>query len=395
MDEFWSIVFLPNNSNNIRLEHQHQEQDDHEFDECPSAITSRYFTILPPHETAFEPLTLQIQMNCNEGVFSDISAIPWDASYLLAGYLYGTHEGRRLCFDACHSSHGDDGTNPYDAEIPRQGGILELGSGLGIVGMAAVAASMAIGDATNSDCVHAQNCTGKYRDSHHSTYGNVSKREKSCPFTNRVVMTDINDNGILSHLKRNVDANLAVILGRDHHSNISQKSQERMTSICVSVEPCDWIEVSSHLQSKIPSKHDQQQHVSEAFMSTKTNFPTGPFTLVLGSALIYLPQHAAACADTLYYYLSYDDDGGDSTTSHESLLVETKQQRQAILVQLPDRCGFTTHFLPRCCELGLEVTCREFEEEFIARVETGLGESIPSVREYRMYFIRMKNESVV
>jgi hypothetical protein len=121
MDEFWSIVFLPNNNNdNAGLEQQQQQQHDHEFDECPSVITTQYFTILPPHETAIEPLTLQIQMNRNEGVFSDISAIPWDASYLLAGYLYGTHEGRRLCFDACHSLHGNDGMDPFITRISNR-----------------------------------------------------------------------------------------------------------------------------------------------------------------------------------------------------------------------------------------------------------------------------------
>eukprot|EP00804_Cyclotella_cryptica_P014051 CCRYP_019149-RA/>CCRYP_019149-RA protein AED:0.24 eAED:0.24 QI:0/-1/0/1/-1/1/1/0/394 len=387
MDEFWSIAFLPNN-NNDRNALERQQQFDHEFNESPSVVTTRYFTILPPRRTTLEPLTLQIQLNANEGVLSDISAIPWDASYLLAAYMFGTQEGRRLCFDACHPLLGNDGRDP---SVVHSGGILELGSGLGIVGMAAVAASIALGDAFDNDGVKVRNCAGQHQ-GNQSYNDNVIAREISCPCINRVVMTDLNDNEILSHLRRNVDANLAVLHGAHHHPIYSQTSHETVTSCCISVQPCDWMEVSSHLQTELLHK---RQPAKKDPVYANINFPTGPFTLILGSALIYLPQHAAACADTLYYYLSYGTtNDNEGTATHESFVVGAKLQRQAILVQFPDRCGFATHFLPRCHELGLEVTCNEFEEDFIERVEAGLGDRIPSVREYRMYFIRMKSESV-
>ncbi|KAL3780609.1 hypothetical protein HJC23_010047 [Cyclotella cryptica] len=387
MDEFWSIAFLPNN-NNGKKALERQQQHDHEFNDSPSAVTRRYVTILPPHCTTLEPLTLHIQLNANEGVFSDISAIPSDASYLLAAYLYGTQEGHRVCFDACHPLSGKDGKDP---SVVRGGGILELGSGLGIVGTAAVAASIALGDASDNDGVKVRHCPGKHQ-GNQSNNDNIIEREIACQCINRVVMTDLNDNEILSHLRRNVDANLAVLHSAHHNSNNSQTSHETVTSCCISVEPCDWMEVSSHLQTELLHK---RQPVKNDPVYASINFPTGPFTLILGSALIYLPQHAAACADTLYYYLSYGTtNDNEGTATHESFVVGAKLQRQAILVQLPDRCGFATHFLPRCHELGLEVTCKEFEEDLIERVEAGLGDRIPSVREYPMYFIRLKSESV-
>eukprot|EP00804_Cyclotella_cryptica_P003484 CCRYP_002126-RA/>CCRYP_002126-RA protein AED:0.33 eAED:0.33 QI:0/-1/0/1/-1/1/1/0/266 len=224
MDEFWRIAFLPNNNNDKNALERQQHQD-HEFNESPSVVTTQYFTILPPHRTTLEPLTLQIQLNANEGVLSDISAIPWDASYLLAAYLYGTQEGCRVCFDACHPLSGKDGR---DLSVVRGGVILELGSGLGIVGMAAVAASIALGDASDNDGAKVGHCIGKHQ-GNQSSNDNIIEREIACQCINRVVMTDLNDNAILSRLKRNVDANLAVLHGAHHHSNNSQTSHESVT----------------------------------------------------------------------------------------------------------------------------------------------------------------------
>ena len=118
-------------------------ETNHEDDEICAAES---FTVLPP-DPSEQPLVLNLQLNCNDGVLSDVSGIPWDAALLLSGFLYGTSEGRHLCYDACFGSGDENG-----------GGVLELGSGLGIVGLAAAAAASSVrgikcsGDAAqNSD----------------------------------------------------------------------------------------------------------------------------------------------------------------------------------------------------------------------------------------------------
>ena len=120
-DDFWSIALLPNNDT------LQENDEDINQNECTS---SQLFTIPSPTPTN-NPLTLNIQMNNNGGVLDDVSGIPWDAALLLATYLYGTSEGRRLCVDASKA-------HPHSSD----GGILELGSGLGIVSLAAIAAAM-------------------------------------------------------------------------------------------------------------------------------------------------------------------------------------------------------------------------------------------------------------
>jgi hypothetical protein len=305
-NDFWDIALISESPLN------EQESEDESVGE---AIT-KSFTVLAPKNTGTstieEPLTISIQMNNSRGVLDDVSGIPWDASLLLAGYLYGTHEGRRMCCNAL------------------EGGILEMGSGLGLVGLAATAATMKL------------SAHGKRR--------------------GRIVLTDRNDHGILSHLRENVD------------TNVSQYRSTSCSSVNVSVEACDWMEVSSHLRSVTTEKQTGDE-------DPQNNFPRGPFNLILGSALIYLPEHAIECADTIYYYLSNKSSYSREHTASYGM------KRQAIIVQLPDRSGFATHFLPRCQELGLNVVCEEFSEELIERVESGVKKTIASVRDYRMYFI--------
>ena len=333
-DAFWSVAFLPNNSTH------HIEADDDE--ECTSV--ERSFAILPPSTTnaATEPLTLRIRTNANDGVLGDVSGIPWDASLLLAGYLYGTEDGRRLCFDALDCCVDKTGKESHSS---GDGGILELGSGLGMVGLAAYAAAR---ESSRSACIEQTNT--------------------------RLVITDRNDEGILSLLKTNVDTNLSQMCGDD--CNNPQTFGEKP---CISVEAWDWIEVSRHF-------HTLDKEHTDNIDSCERAFPRGPFNLILGSALIYLPDHAAPCADTIYYYLS-DNTTNDLCPSHVSA---KRMKRQAIIVQLPDRSGVATHFLPRCCELGLQVTCSPLDEELIKRVEAGLNERIASAKEYRIYFVTKK-----
>lgn len=309
-DDFWSIALTSESPFNK------QESDD-ENDENEATKKSFSFAIpAPKANLTEEPLTILIRLNNGRGVLDDVSGIPWDASLILAGYLYGTHEGRSLCYNACSCTNS--------------GGILELGSGLGLTGLAATAAAMKFG-------THEERIL-------------------------RIVLTDRNDHCILSHLKENVDLNVS----RYHSVN-----EHTLTN--VSVEACDWMEVSIHLRT---IAKEQQMDTKD----TKYNFPQGQFHLILGSALIYVPEHAIECADTIYYYLSDISSYSMEHTSYEL-------KRQAIIVQLPDRSGFATHFLPRCQELGLNVVCEEVSEELIEIVESGLKKTIPSIRDYRMYFI--------
>ena len=330
-DDFWSIAFLTNNDTVVEQQDDTNIIQDNNVEDTPS----KSFNFFPPESCNSDvSLTIKIQMKNHEGVLGDVSGIPWDASLLLAGFLYGSHEGRCLCSNAC--SCDDIGT--MHEVNSKNGGILELGSGLGIVGLAAVATVMACSEETCNN--------------------------------SRVVLTDMNNDSILTHLRRNVDANV-------HLSYLSESNDVKNTCN-VSVEGCDWMEVSCHVQAIMSRLKNDNQETKE-----HDNYPRGPFNLILGSALIYLPEHAAACADTLYYYL------GDSfDCKKRQRHVESKRcERQAILVQLPDRSGFTTHFLPRCYELGLNVCCKEFENSFIERIEAGLKKPITSARDYRMYFI--------
>lgn len=328
-DDFWSIAFLTKNDTLV-------EGEDDIYENSIHTSSSKSFTFLPPESSDSYPLTMKIQMNNNGGVLDDVSGIPWDASLLLAGFLYGTHEGRRLCTKAC--SCDDIKLREVNA---TNGGILELGSGLGIVGLAAVATVVACSEGTTCN--------------------------------SRVVFTDMKDDSILSHLKRNVDANTA---------HFEYLCESNVKSCNISVEGCDWMNVSHRLQT-IMNRQTNDNLESDVYNDLK-----GPFNLILGSALVYLPEHAAACADTLYYYLSKSIDG---TKQH---MVESIQggERRAILVQLPDRSGFTTHFLPRCKELGLDVLCTEFDESLINRIEAGLKKTIASASDYRMYFISKKED---
>lgn len=306
-DDFWSIAFLSNNEAHCK-DHGAGDEHDNEF------TSFKTFTIFPPETVdpssmIDDPLTIRVQLNNAEGVLDDVSGIPWDASLLLASYLYGTSEGRCLCFNACSSS----------------GGILELGSGLGIVGLAATATCF--------------KCTA----------------EKAV--SSRVVLTDRNDGDILKYLKRNVDTNIAKF--RTRECNASPQNPYN-----IYVEACDWMEVSANLQTVSTSSTQKDD----------CQLPRRPFNLILGSALVHIPDHAAACADAIYYYLS------DNCSNQEAVT-----ERQAIIVQLPDRSGFGTHFLPRCFELGLKVVCKELDVDLVERVERAF--KIASGRDYRMYIL--------
>uniref|UniRef100_A0A6U3Y594 Calmodulin-lysine N-methyltransferase n=2 Tax=Skeletonema marinoi TaxID=267567 RepID=A0A6U3Y594_9STRA len=291
-DEFWSVAM------NGRDEHL-LLQDDHpdDFDVTSCETIERTITTLAPDSSDLRPLVLRLGQNSNDGCLSDVSGDIWDASLLLAGFLFGTNEGQQLCFNACFGK---------DSAQVDGGGILELGSGLGLSGMAAAAAAATL---------HA--------------------RDVDDERTSRVILTDLDDNNILSLLSKNVESNLSEI---GEGSNLS-----------VTVQSCNWFNVASS-------------------RGNSCRCPKGTFNLIIGSALIYIPDHAVACAETVYHYLS------------------RSSSSQAIVIQLPDRAGFDI-FLCRCRELDLLVSSRAVSEDLIMSVE----KRIVSASDYRIYFIKSRN----
>ena len=359
-DEFWSVAMLtPPTLNgttyNIPAGGMGNSADDGESILCDTIQKS--FTILPPPDSDDKPLILNIQMNCNDGILSDVASSIWDAGLLLSGYLYGTIEGRQLCYDACLRNNSDE-------ERP---GILELGSGLGIVGMAAAAAALS----------HKRQRVGADSSQNANIICNqddLSKLDVSMKEQSRVVLTDLNNDEILSQLRKNVKANLSTI--------VTAADATTIDNLSITVAPCDWMDISMYLRTDTDINERSNKQFRQSSLEEKNNFPKGPFNLVLGSALVYLPQNAAACADTLFYYLT---DYSNASNSDASQAIK----KQAIILQLPDRAGFSTHFLPRCKELGLSISCQVLEPELVERVQQGLmkNRSIPSACDYRLYFI--------
>ena len=303
-DPFWSLAM-----NDDRLSVQHNDVSDDEDDYYQTSCESNFRTITtqPPTSGISPPLVLRLAQNYEDGCFSDVSGDIWDASLLLATFLYGTNLGRKLCYEACclaDSSHDDS----------DEGGILELGSGLGLSGMAAAAASAAATTGV-SDELHA---------------GEVEHK-------GRIVMTDLDDKSILALLRKNVTSNLSELGSR----------------CSITVEPCDWT------------------HVAKSKENATSCCPRGTFNLIIGSALVYIPDHAAACADTIAHYLSH------------------KPSSQAVIVQLPDRAGFDS-FLYRCHELDLSVTSQVVDKEVILKVEESIGQKLVAASDYRLYFINWK-----
>lgn len=321
-DDFWSVA-MHATANERRA--TYKDESDGEEKKC----TSQLFTILPTTNAPMQkPMNIKLYCYNDDGILSDVSSSIWDAGLLLAGYLYGSHMGRQLCYNAC-----------FDGGC----GILELGSGLGIGGLAATAAALS---------VHTT------QEKQHDDARDIDTKGHN------VVLTDRNNEEILAHLRKNVDANLDRIKSTSCNNNLS-----------VSVEPCDWMDVSISLQTntKIFTNED------------KMSFPRGPFSLILGSALVYLPEHAAACADTIFYYLT------NGSYSHN----KQREKSLAVILQLPDRSGFSTHFLPRCHKLGLSISSHELEPGLIERVQRGLkGRKIPSASDYCLYFITRDKEDI-
>ena len=302
-DEFWSVAM------NGREEHLLSDDvdDSDDFDVTSCETFERTITTLAPDTSAFRPLVLRLRQNNKDGCLSDVSGDIWDASLMLASFLYGTNEGQQLCYDACFGMH----STQVDG-----GGILELGSGLGLSGMAAAAAVATL---------------------HKRHTRDVDKEQ----LTSRVVLTDLDDKNIISLLRKNVECNLSKI-GED-------------SDLSVTVQSCDWFNVAS---SRGNADNNSQPCV-----------PTGTFNLIIGSALIYIPDHAVACAETVSHYLSKSNSS------------------QAIIIQLPDRAGFDI-FLRRCRELELLVSSRAISEGVIMSIER----RIVSATDYRIYFIKPRSD---
>jgi len=297
-------------------------------DDIADTTTSTSFIILPPHHnTSHKPLVLNLHTNQNDGVLSDIASSIWDAGLLLSAYLYGTDEGRKLCYDACFSNHASES------------GILELGSGMGIVGLSAGAAALS---------VHSE------------------RQSNDCRSIARVVLSDLNNKQILSQLQKNVNSNLDAI------AYASNKTDSEKKLLSITAEACDWMDVSTSLNDD-----------ADISSNTKNNFPCARFNLILGSALVYFPEHASACANTLFYYLTYGRSiNKESGTKNDSIM-----ERKAIILQLVDRCGFSTHFLPRCRSLGLTIISQDLDPELAKMVQQSKKNRTISVEDYRLYFI--------
>ena len=290
--------------------------------------TSKSFTILPPqNNTSHKPLVLNLHTNQNDGVLSDIASSIWNAGLLLSAYLYGTDEGRKLCYDACFQKHANENN-----------GILELGSGMGIIGLAAAAAALSV----------------------------YSERQTNDCSTARVVLSDLNNKQILSNLQKNVNANLDAI------ASVSNTMDNEKNLLSITAEACDWLDVSTSLNADAAISSD-----------TKNNFPCAGFNLILGSALVYFPEHASACANTLFYYLTCGESNKKSDTTNKDSIME----RKAIILQLVDRCGFSTHFLPRCRSLGLTIISQDIDPELAKMVQQSKKNRTISVEDYRLYLI--------
>lgn len=307
-DEFWSVAM--NGRDDYFLLQQEEEEDADDFDLTSCDIFERTITTLATDTSDFRPLVLRLRQNNRDGCLSDVSGDIWDASLLLASFLYGTNEGQQLCYDACFRMQ----STQVDG-----GGILELGSGLGLSGIAAAAAAAAVATL-------------------HKRHTKDADKEQ---LTSRVVLTDLNDKNIISLLRKNVECNLSKI-GED-------------SDLSVTVQSCDWFNVAS---SRANADNNSQPCV-----------PTGTFNLIIGSALIYIPDHAVACAETVSRYLSKSNSS------------------QAIIIQLPDRAGFDI-FLRRCHELELLVSSRAISEDVIMNVER----RIVSATDYRIYFIKPRSD---
>ena len=330
-DAFWSLAMLsPIQYENSRTKTAYGRDcinfNDDEDDIADTASTS--FTILPPHHnTSHTLLVLNLHTNQNDGVLSDIASSIWDAGLILSAYLYGTDEGRKLCYDACFHKHASE-----------MNGILELGSGMGIVGLSAAAAALS---------VHSE------------------RQSNDCSSAARVVLSDLNNKQILSNLRKNVNANLDAIVAT------SNKVDNEKKLLSITAEACDWMDVSASLTVG-----------ADISSNTKNNFPCASFNLILGSALVYFPEHAAACANTLFYYLTYGKSNEGSGANKDSLM-----ERKAIILQLVDRCGFSTHFLPSCRKLGLGITSQDLDPELAKMVQQSKKNRTISVEDYRLYFI--------
>jgi len=315
-DEFWSVAM------NGRDEHLLLQDDSDDFDVTSCENIVRTITTLAP-DPDLHPLVLRLCLNSKHGCLSDVSGDIWDASLLMAAFLYGTNEGQQLCYNACFGEAQVDG-----------GGILELGSGLGLSGMAAAAAAAAAFHNTDVD------------------------NER----ISRVVLTDLDDSNILAQLNKNVESNLSEIFPsreieasfeRNRSCVFSFGRNRGRSSISMSVQSCNWSHVGK-------SRENADSQLS----------PKGTFNLIIGSALIYVPDHAVACAEAVSHYLCR----GSCSSS------------QAIIIQLPDRAGFDI-FLRRCHELDLLVSTRAITEEIMLSVER----KIVSASDYRIYCITPRN----
>ena len=304
-DPFWSLA-MNDDRLSVALPQNNDDDDDDDDDYQTQQPNFRTITTQTPIPDLSPPLVLRLAQNHEDGCFSDVSGDIWDASLLLATFLYGTNFGRKLCYEACFDGLSD--TPHADSD---EGGILELGSGLGLSGMAAAAAAAT---------------TGAPNELH------TSEAEHK----GRIVMTDLDDKKILALLRKNVTLNLSA-LG---------------TRCSITVEPCDWAHVAK-------------------LKENATSCPRGSFDLVIGSALVYIPDHATACAETIDHYLSH------------------KPSSQAVIVQLPDRAGFDS-FLYRCHELDLSVTSQVVDKEVILKVEESIGRKLVAATDYRIYFIKWK-----
>ena len=127
---------------------------------------------------------------------------------------------------------------------------------------------------------------------------------------------------LVKNLERNVTANNALV------------------TIPMSVRKLDWYD---YKEGKAPPQN---------------SYDIESFDLIIGSALIYSPDHAV-CADVILHFLQQGRKGA-----------------VAIVCQILDRCGFKDSFLVRCKTLGLSVDIEPVSEETVFLAEQSIGKKL-------------------
>ena len=134
----------------------------------------------------------------------------------------------------------------------------------------------------------------------------------------------------------------------------------------VNVRKIDWFDYTQQRQSRAVVVAAAAAAVDE------DDEDDDAYDLLVGSALVYSPSHAAL-ADALKYLLG------------------KKRGSKALVLQILDRPGFRDAFLPRCEELGLDVKIEAVTEEVVKLAEESMGKKLSDPRAFGVCTISCKN----